>query len=259
MQVGPETRLAARLAIYGDGEPAVRIEEIEGTGPQELIHRLSTRVEQVIRDNGSTLPQAAVKATLENLVHAAFRGVTVSILDGGQLVRIADHGPGIADKQLALTPGYSGADEAKRCLIAGVGAGLPTAKQLVEAAGGRLELDDNLGGGTVISMSILSSAPVRASAEAPVRVDGEGPAGRQTAPGLARSAVSDGGKRVLLLVAELGGAGLPTICAELRVDRSAAEIELERLRRLGLVDPNGGEQMTLTPAGLAYLDGIFSE
>ena len=258
LQVGPETRLAARLAIYADGEPAVSIEDIEGTGPQELIHRLSTRIAQVIRAGGSSLPQAALKALLENLVHAGFRGVTVSILDEGHLVRIADHCPGIVDKRLARTPGYSGAGEAERQVIAGVGAGLPTAKALVEGAGGRLELDDNLGCGAVISLSVPHPSRGSARPGVPVRV-GVAPEPADQATVLSRSAVTDAGKRILLLVAEVGGAGLPTICDELRVAKSAAELELEQLRRLGLVDPNGGEQMTLTPGGLAYLDGIFSE
>jgi histidine kinase/DNA gyrase B/HSP90-like ATPase len=267
LQVGPETRLAARLAVYRDGEPGVRIEEIEGTGPRELIHRLSTRLEQLIRGEGSILPQAALQALVENLVHAGFRAVTVSVLAGGRLVRIADHGPGIADKRLALQPGYSSAGEAERSVVAGVGAGLATARALVEAVGGRLEIEDNLGGGTVVTISAggsrahdrksdgAAAAPVSAPASA---VAGAAPAAPPRAV-LARSAVSDTGKRILLLVAELGGAGLPTICDELRIARPAAQLELEHLRRLALVDPHGGEQMTLTPAGLAYLDGIFSE
>lgn len=262
MQVGPETRLAARMAIYVDGEPGARIEEVEGTSPREFIHRLSTRAGQLIRDQDSTLPQAALTALLENLVHAGFRSVTVSILDGGHLVRIADHGPGIPDKRLAQTAGYSSATEADRCVIAGVGAGLPTARALIEAAGGRLELDDNLGGGTVVSVSLPRLREgARRDREEPAREEPVSAGVRVAAAPipLARSEVSDGGKRILLLVAELGGAGLPTICDELRVARPAAELELERLRRLGLVDPHGGDQMTLTPAGLAYLDGIFSE
>ena len=107
MQSGPETCLSARLAIYRDGEPEPKVEEVQGTGPEELIHRLCTATERVIRDQGAILPQPAVKALIENLVHARFNCPTVSVLDGGLTVRVADRGPGIADKLRAVEPGYT--------------------------------------------------------------------------------------------------------------------------------------------------------
>src|SRR6202011_1141181 len=73
------------------------------------------------------------------------------------------------------------------------------------------------------------------------------------------SELSDNGKRVLLLLAELGGSGLTTVCDELRIPSDAARSELESLRRLGLLDPGDQDHLALTPAGLNYLDGIFLE
>jgi hypothetical protein len=78
-------------------------------------------------------------------------------------------------------------------------------------------------------------------------------------PGSGPSELSDNGKRVLLLLAELGGSGLTTICDELRIPADAARSELDSLRRLGLLDPADRAQLMLTPAGLSYLDGIFAE
>jgi hypothetical protein len=254
LQVGPETCLTARLAIYRNGEPRPEVEEVQGTGPGELIHRLSTRVTAVIREEDGAIPEPAVDALISNLMHAGFRNASVSVLDGGRMLRVADHGPGIADKQRALEPGFSSAGEAERAVIDGVGAGLALVARIAAEAGGRLEIADNLGSGTVVSLSLPASGPTPTQ---PAR-GGEAAPARTPGPG-GRAELSEFGKKVLLLLAELGGARLETICAELRVAPTAAELELENLRRRGLLDPKGGNQMVLTPAGLAFLDGIFAE
>jgi Histidine kinase-, DNA gyrase B-, and HSP90-like ATPase len=256
LQVGPETCLSARLAIYRDGEPEPKVEEVQGTGPEELIHRLCTATERVIRDLGANLPQSAVKALIENLVHARFQSPTVSILDGGRTVRVADHGPGIADKRRAVEPGYSSAGEAERRIIAGVGAGLAVAARQAEEGGGRLEISDNLGGGTVVTLEFAGAGKDVDSDLARPQLTG---LRRSYAAAERPSELSDNGKRVLLLLAELGGSGLTTICDELRIQAGAARSELDSLRRLGLLDPADHAHLVLTPAGLNYLDGIFAE
>jgi hypothetical protein len=256
LQVGSETCLSARLAIYRDGEPEPKVEEVQGTGPEELIHRLCTATERVIRDQGAILPQSAVKALIENLVHARFQSPTVSILDGGRTVRVADRGPGIADKRRAVEPGYSSAGEAERRIIAGVGAGLAVAARQAEEGGGRLEISDNLGGGTVVTLEFAGAGRhVGPSLAGPQLAD----LGRTYLASERPSELSDNGKRVLLLLAELGGSGLTTICDELRITATAARSELDSLRRLGLLDPADQAHLILTPAGLSYLDGIFVE
>jgi Histidine kinase-, DNA gyrase B-, and HSP90-like ATPase len=257
LQVGPETCLSARLAIYRDGEPGPKVEEVQGTGPEELIHKLCTAAESVIRDLGADLPQPALGALIENLVHAGFESVTVSILDRGRTVRVADRGPGIADKRRALEPGYSSAGATERRTIAGVGSGLAVAARQAERWGGRLEITDNLGGGTVVTLTFTGA----------VRGDARGERSEPLLAGLISrpptadrpSELSDNGKRVLLLIAELGGAGIDTICDELRITASVAGSELDSLRRLGLLDQADRSHVVLTPAGLGYLDGIFVE
>lgn len=257
MQVGPETCLSARLAIYRDGEPGPRVEEVQGTGPGELIHKLCTATEAVIRELGADLPQPVLRALIENLIHAGFESPTVSILDGGRTVRVADRGPGIADKRRALEPGYSSAGEGERKYIAGVGSGLAAAARQAEWSGGRLEITDNLGGGTVVTVTLAGAAGrARAEGSEPILaglVDSRPPGNDRP------SELSDNGKRVLLLLAELGGAGVDTVCDELRISAGMAGSELDSLRRLGLLDNSDRAHVVLTPAGLGYLDGIFVE
>ena len=258
MQVGPETCLSARLAIYRDGEPEPKVEEVQGTSPQEVIHKLCTVTTQVIRDLGGSFPQLAVRALIENLVHARFECSTVSIMDGGRTLRVADRGPGIPDKHRALEAGYSSAGVRERSIIAGVGAGLAVAARQAEEGGGRLEISDNLGGGTVVTLSFATIVKEGRPARPEPLLTALHPL-RQAAPFDGPSELSDNGKRILLLLAELGGSGLATICDELRISPAAARSELDSLRRLGLLDPADLEQIVLSPAGLGYLDGIFAE
>lgn len=257
MQVGSETCLSARLAIYRDGEPGPKVEEVQGTGPEELIHRLCTALERVIREEGADLPQAAVRALIENLIHADFKSPTISVLDRGLTVRVADRGPGISDKVLALRPGYSSAGEAERRIIAGVGGGLTLAAQQAADRGGRLEITDNLGGGTVVTLTMPGGPIAAQHALTEPLLAGLLPAFELNTD--RPSELSDNGKRVLLLLAELGGSGLATICDELRIAPDSARSELDSLRRLGLLDPSDQRQIVLTQAGLNYLDGIFVE
>ena len=257
MQVGSETCLSARLAIYRDGEPVPKVEEVQGTDPGELIHKLCTAAEAVIRDLGTGLPQPPLRPLVENLIHARFLCPTVSILDGGRTIRVADRGPGITDKRMAMEPGYSSAGERERRVIAGVGSGLAVAARQAERGGGRLEISDNLGGGTVVTLAYAGTS----SADPPGRGGGvfadllASPAAEDQDP----AEVSDQGKRVLLLLAELGGASLETICDELRITPTEAGGELESLRRLGLLDLTDRSQVLLTADGLRHLDGIFAE
>ena len=65
---------------------------------------------------------------IENLVHASFREVVVTIMDGGNTLRISDRGPGILDKDAALRPGFTTATARMRKCIRGVGSGLAVAK-----------------------------------------------------------------------------------------------------------------------------------
>ncbi len=262
MQDGSETCLSVRLAIYRDGEPQPQVEEVQGTGPDELIHRLCTAVGGVITDLGGPLPQVAVVALIQNLLHAKFTCVTISVLESGRSLRVADRGPGIADKDRAREPGFSTADDAMRRVIPGVGAGLFVAAGLAASAGGRLDVSDNLGGGTVATLSVPD--PARLVAPAPEQLTSSHSSSSTGAAAAFRprppsSQLTDGGKRILLLLAELGGAALGTICDELRIPPDEVESELDALRSRGLLDPARSHQMILTAAGLRYLDGIFVE
>ena len=83
------------------------------------------------------MPEESVREVLENLVHADYRGVVISVLDGGNVVRVSDKGPGVQHKDRAMEFGFSGATPEALRDIRGVGAGLGIARAEAEKVGGR--------------------------------------------------------------------------------------------------------------------------
>ncbi len=227
---GPAVR--ARLALYGaPGEPPV-VEELADADAAVLIERLCDAVA-----DRSPLPAPAVREVVENLVHAGFRDATVSVLGGGALVRVTDHGPGIPDPARALTPGFSGAGPQERELVRGVGCGLPLARDLMAAAGGGLEIAENLGGGAAVT---LSAAPPGA-----------------TSPAASEPACSEAAREILALLLEVGAATPETLTRELGRPRTECGRELALLQHRALVVREPGGARRLTDAGAALVATLF--
>ncbi|MDZ4179536.1 MAG: hypothetical protein U1E29_09940, partial [Coriobacteriia bacterium] len=97
--------LSARIASYDSEAAAPRVEDIVSSDPSALIENLSSRVYLVARDFGGPLPYTVIREVVENLIHADFNEIVVSILDAGHTLRFADQGPGLSDKERALLPG----------------------------------------------------------------------------------------------------------------------------------------------------------
>ena len=109
----------------------------------------------------------------ENFIHARFTEIIVSILDGGNTIRFADQGPGISDKKKAQLPGFSSAVEPMKGYIRGVGSGLPIVCDYLDFTHGSISIDDNIGQGTVVTISMNGEADAgddeeRAQVELPV-------------------------------------------------------------------------------------------
>ncbi len=132
-----EHRSAAALrtlvAVHGDPAAPPAVTELVADEAALLIEAV---FEAAAAD--SDLPVLAVREAVENLVHAGFADAVVSVLDRGRTLRLADHGPGVEDVTLALTPGFSTAGAAERAVIRGVGSGLPLAARAMSDAGGEL-------------------------------------------------------------------------------------------------------------------------
>jgi len=153
---GTATPISARVAVYDDPAVSPRVITLDSSQPAEFIAALSARVYEIAAQKGGSLPYSVIRELIENLIHASFRDVTVSISPTGNTIRISDLGPGISDKQAAMKPGFSTADSEMKKLIKGVGSGLPVAKEAMSRLGGCLEIHDNLGAGTVVTLYLPS-------------------------------------------------------------------------------------------------------
>jgi hypothetical protein len=198
----PEVHLGAqaRIAIYDSDLAAPRVIPVEETNPSKFIESISTETYSLARDLGGGIPYTAIREVVENLIHADFKEPVVSIMDNGGTIRFADQGPGIVDKSKACLPGFTTATQDMKQHIRGVGSGLPIVSEFLSHTGGDLCIEDNLGVGTVVT---ISSGPL--SQDSSVSMN-------ETAAEtlMEFTTLSTRQKQVLSLVMEAGEAG-PTL------------------------------------------------
>ncbi len=234
--LGPE---APRIAIYDALTSPPRVVVVEEKDLPALIASLAEKTYSHCREQGGQVPYTVIQELMENLLHAYFKDVIITILDNGQTIRIADHGPGVDDKERAFLPGFSTATGLHRQLIRGVGSGLPVARESLEFLRGVLTVEDNLGGGAVFTIKMPPHAAEPAAKTTPkVKLST-----RQT--------------KVLVLLMELGAAGPTAIARELGVAPATAFRELVILQDMGLIHARGDGKRILAEQGLHLLESIL--
>lgn len=144
----------ARIAVYDDAAAAPRVVVVEPKDVRAYLEEITGTVNKLSHEQGGAIPFMVIREIVENFIHAYFQSPTITILDGGSTIRFSDQGPGIREKDLALEYGTSSATEDMRRYIRGVGSGLPYAQQYMEDKGGSLTIEDNIAGGTVVTISI---------------------------------------------------------------------------------------------------------
>lgn len=247
---GESSCLCARIAVYDSSLAAPRVEDISANTPGEMINSLSERVYELVRVLGVEAPYTVLREIVENLIHAEFREIVVSVLDGGRTIRFADQGPGISDKPGALKPGFTTATAGMKNYIRGVGSGLPIVGEFLSREGGALLIEDNLGRGTVVTLS-FDSAPL------PVNQLGDPLVGNEPEVGLEVPQLTLRQKKVLSLVMELGEVGPTLVSNELAVGLSTAYRDLASLEDLDLIEGYESGKRVLTTKGSAFLDRLF--
>ncbi len=93
---------------------------------------------------------AMYEGEINMVIHANGGVADVDVLDDEIVIVLADHGPGIADVELAMQEGYSTARENIRALGFGAGMGLPNMKKYTDY----MNIDTKIGEGTTITMKI---------------------------------------------------------------------------------------------------------
>ena len=153
----------ARVAIYDDMKMPPRIITIDPAPTKEFVEALAAVVNEQRMNLGGNIPYAAIREVSENFIHAHFSEMVVSIYDGGNTIRFSDQGPGIAQKESALLPGFTSATGEMKHYINGVGSGLPLVKDYLDYSQGRITIEDNMGTGAVVTISLNTqpAAPAR--------------------------------------------------------------------------------------------------
>lgn len=264
-----ESPMLIRIAVYESSREPPRVLHISGEDMRTVIEEAAERAHQVIRDLGARISFIALRETVENLVHARLQGATVSILDGGRTVVVSDRGPGIPQKEMAFVPGFSTAPEGLRKLIRGVGSGLPVALEAMGADGGFVALEDNLEGGTVVTLSTLRQR--REEIQERAGVTGTEPSRERRSP-VGRSAAGSDLRRlgtpgpailshrqqqVLALLAAMTQGGPTAVAREMGLSLATAHRELTRLEEMGLVLSLGRGKRSLSREGIDLAHSLF--
>ncbi|WP_217914303.1 ATP-binding protein [Miltoncostaea marina] len=225
----PAEPLAIRVAVYGAADEPPLVEELRDDDPVALIEAACDLVTA-----RSPIPAPAIREVVENLVHAGFSDAVVSVLEAGHVVRVSDHGPGIADPALALQPGFTAARSAARAVVRGVGGGLPLTAALLAAAGGEVEIAGNISGGAVVTLA----------------VPGEGAPHPEPVP-------SETARVILALLLEIGSATPERLADELGCPRAECGREVALLEHRGLLRRDASGARSLTDAGSALVATLF--
>ncbi len=148
----------ARIAIYDSLKTAPRVIQIQGGPTHEYIEHIASLTYKNAKEQGGMIPYTVIREVSENFIHAEFCEVVVSIFDQGNTIRFADQGPGIKNKDLVQEPGFSSAIEPMKRYIRGVGSGLPIVKDYLETSHGRIEIEDNVNQGSVVTISLVPAS-----------------------------------------------------------------------------------------------------
>lgn len=252
----------ARVAIYDMPTSAPRVIELDPAPTDEYIGLLAERVYELARGAGGAIPFHIVREIAENLIHAHFAEPVVSIFDNGNTIRFTDQGPGIADKMRSIHPGFTTATAEMKRYIKGVGSGLSAVSDYLSSQGGHLMIEDNLDGGTVVTLSCVVPPKKekvlarRASKKAPSSSDRLFLEGQEHTRS---SGLSVRQTRVLDFVMQAGSSGPSMVARALDIALSTAYRDLSRLEELGLLEAEQGGKRSLSQQGRAYIDSFVSK
>jgi predicted transcriptional regulator len=245
--------IGVRIAVYPrSGEPEVT--EVAAANPGSATAKFTRLVMDEVRAAGGKAPEEAVREVLENLVHAGYEGVVISVLEDGDVVRVSDKGPGIQDKVRAMEFGFSGATPEALHGIRGVGAGLGIARAAAEKVGGRVTVEDNIGGGSVVTISVGGEGADSKEKE-PAQA---APPPRRYPDGVPRMNISERQQKVLITVLECGEVGPSTVAERLEISVSTAYRDLSVLEEHGLVVTDESGKRVISPLGKDFVEAIVS-
>jgi anti-sigma regulatory factor (Ser/Thr protein kinase)/DNA-binding transcriptional ArsR family regulator len=246
--------VSVRIAVYPrGGEP--EITEVSAANPGSAAQKFSRFVSEKVREAGGKVPEESIREVVENLIHAGYRGVVISVLEEGNIVRVSDKGPGVENKSRAMEFGFSGATPEALREIRGVGAGLGIARAAAEKTGGTVTIEDNIGGGTVVTISMPGDGSVTEEEREPAD---QPPPQRRYPDGVPRMNISERQQKVLITVLECGEVGPSTVADRLEISVSTAYRDLSVLEEHGLVMADESGKRLISPLGRDLVEAIVN-
>ena len=248
-----DAEISIKVAVYPNGgEPEVS--EVSAASASAATVKFSKLVMDKVEESGGRVPETALRELVENLIHAEFRGVVISVLEDGNVVRVSDKGTGIQHKDRAFEFGFSGATADAIREIRGVGAGLGMARAAAEEVGGTVTIEDNIGGGTVATVSVPETGKEPAGGEP---VENQVPQ-RKYPDAVPSMNISERQQKVLITVLEHGEVGPSTVAERLEISVSTAYRDLSVLEEHGLVAGADSGKRMITPLGRDLVGAIVS-
>lgn len=259
-------RYAARIAVYDDKSAAPRVVLVEPKDVRSYLDEIAATVNQLAHEQGGKIPFMVMREIVENFIHARFVAPTISIMDNGNTIRFSDQGPGIKEKNRALEFGTSSATEEMKSFIRGVGFGLPYAQQYMVEKGGSLTLEDNISGGTIVTLSTrrskdahIQTLPTQENTEeAPVNQEKQSiPRASHTVPQqpvtqLPNLVFTDRAKLVLQYLSEHEWVGATELTSTYGLSTPTWSRELKSLVNIGIIGKIG-QKYKLTTIGETLL------
>lgn len=244
--------ISVRIAVYPrGGEP--EITEVSAANPGSGTRKFSRFVSEIVREAGGKVPDESIREVIENLIHADYQGVVISVLEQGNIVRVSDKGPGVENKRRAIEFGFSGAAPEALAEIRGVGAGLGIAREAAEKTGGTVTIEDNIGGGTVVTISVPGDG-----SESEKDMPAAAPPQRKYPDGVPRMNISERQQKVLITVLECGEVGPSTVADRMEISVSTAYRDLSVLEEHGLVLADESGKRLISPLGRDLVEAIIN-
>jgi predicted HTH transcriptional regulator len=256
-------KIPARIAVYDNMRSIPRIVDLSYNNISDFINETSQKTYNLSHEIGGKIPYTIIKEIIENLIHADFKEVVITILESGDHIIISDQGPGIEDKEKAFLPGYTSATSRMKEYIRGVGSGFPIVKETITFSGGSIDVKDNIRKGTVISLKLGQPEKSEFIKEPEIKTIDRGSA---VIPGEDKKIItddidkfdhkvlSDRQKKILFVILELEEVGPSTIAGELGFSLSTSYRELIYLEKNKLLTPSSNGKRKLSKKGLKCLE-----
>ena len=247
--------IAGRIAIYDNVKSIPRIIDLEYDTVDNFLADISQKTYNLSHKLGGGIPYTIIKEIIENLIHASFSEIIITIMDKGNHIVVSDQGPGINDKEKAFLPGYTSATQSMKKYIRGVGSGLPIVKETITFSGGSVDVEDNIKNGTVVSLKIEGMSNVLTNLEEEkFSFSSYDDATKKIINDLSNLKISLRQTKILSLILELEEIGPSRIAKELGFSLSTSYRELIFLEKVQLLSLTDSGKRKLSDKGKKYLE-----